>query len=70
MRLRSVSPRPGLWLVAMLMATGCAASGGPGRETRYDAELGDVQEAIQRGEGRQALAFHHRAAAELEERGR
>ena len=70
MRLRPVSLRPGRWLVAMLMATGCAASGGAGRETRYDAELGDVQEAIQRGEGHQALAFHQRAATELEGRGR
>ncbi|OGK79127.1 MAG: hypothetical protein A2X52_17285 [Candidatus Rokubacteria bacterium GWC2_70_16] len=60
----------GLWLLGLGLLAGCAASGGAGGEPRYGAELGDVQEAIQRGEGRQALAFHQRAAAELEGRGR
>ncbi len=67
--LPSRGPRGGLWLVVALLAVGCAATEEAGRGARYGAELGDVQEAIQRGEGRQALAFHQSAAADAEGRG-
>jgi CHAT domain-containing protein/tetratricopeptide (TPR) repeat protein len=56
-----------LGLACVLAA--CATGPVPGEGKRYGFELDDTQEALQRGEGREALSYYEREARELERRG-
>jgi len=58
----------GLVLV-LVSLTCCAAEAGPARGKAYGLEIRDVQEALERGEAREALAYYEREAPELERRG-
>lgn len=55
--------------VATLLLAGCAAGTEPGGRKGYGLEPSDIREAIERGEGREALAYYERAAEEFERRG-
>lgn len=48
---------------------GCATATGPDGSKRYGFELPDMLEAVERGEGREALAFYEQEAVDLERRG-
>jgi CHAT domain-containing protein len=65
MRLKSVVALVG---AACLLAA-CATAPAPGDGKRYGFDYEDTQEALQRGEGREALGFYEREARELERRG-
>ena len=49
----------GLVLV-LVSLTCCAAEAGPARGKGYGLEIRDVQEALERGEAREALAYYER----------
>ncbi len=57
-------------LLASLPMAGCAAEAASGSGKGYGLELPSIQEAIERGEGREALAFYEREATALERSGR
>ncbi len=56
------------YLGAGKIATELIQHAPPGREKWYGVSYEAVQESIRRGEGREALAFYERQAAELEQR--
>ena len=65
-----VHPTTGLFI--LLLVTGCAggtAGTAPGDVKAYGLELPDILEALQRGEGREALTYYEREAANLERQG-
>jgi CHAT domain-containing protein len=58
-----------LLTAAVLLLAGCATGTDPGGRNGYGLEPSDIREAIERGEGREALAYYERAAEESERRG-